>query len=102
MISGEIQVGSAQRSGAGTAHESTRWALRQAVGRPRLRPVRGAPSWAQLLALAVVVVLAQGCAGIPERNPVPAIYSAIAEVPGLPEARIWGDETPPFIIVWFA
>ncbi|MFB3089089.1 MAG: patatin-like phospholipase family protein [Acidiferrobacterales bacterium] len=102
MISGEIQVGSAQRSGAGTAHESTRWALRQAVGRPRLRPVRGAPSWAQLLTLAVVVVLAQGCAGIPERNPVPAIYSAIAEVPGLPEARFWGDETSPDMKEWFA
>ncbi|MEE9559263.1 MAG: patatin-like phospholipase family protein [Acidiferrobacterales bacterium] len=101
MISGEIQVVAAQRSGAGTAHESTRWARRQAVGRPRLRPVRGAPSWAQLLALAVVV-LAQGCASIPERNPVPAIYSAIAEVPGLPEARFWGDGAPPHMKEWFA
>jgi hypothetical protein len=102
MISGEIQVVSAQRSGAGTAHESTRWALRQAVGRPRLRPVRGAPNWAQLLTLAVVVVLAQSCAGVPKRNPVPAIYSAIAEVPGIPRARFWGDEAPPYMKEWFA
>ncbi len=63
--------------------------------------MRGAPSWAQLLALAVVV-LAQGCASIPERNPVPAIYSAIAEVPGLPRARFWGDAAPPYIEEWFA
>ncbi|MFQ5757334.1 MAG: patatin-like phospholipase family protein [Acidiferrobacterales bacterium] len=37
-----------------------------------------------------------------ERNPVPAIYSAIAEVPGIPRARFWGDETPPYMKEWFA
>ena len=39
---------------------------------------------------------------VPHRNPVPQEYSAAALVPGIPLARMWGDEQPPYADVWFS
>lgn len=64
--------------------------------------MRRASAWTPLLAMAALAFLVQGCASAPQRNPVPEIYSAIAEVPGIPAARFWGDETPPYMEEWFA
>jgi predicted patatin/cPLA2 family phospholipase len=46
--------------------------------------------------LAVVLLgLTQGCASLKQRRPVPEAQSQIAEIPGIPMARIWGDQLPP-------
>jgi predicted acylesterase/phospholipase RssA len=37
-----------------------------------------------------------GCAGLPARNPLPLELTNEAGVPGVPEARFWGDEWPKF------
>ena len=44
---------------------------------------------------AIVLVAAMtGCATAPERNPVPADLTLEAAIPGIPEARFWGDAWP--------
>ena len=48
-----------------------------------------------LLTIGFAVLLA-GCATIQGRLPVPVTVSAIPEIPGIPEARFWGDEVPPY------
>jgi hypothetical protein len=35
-----------------------------------------------------------GCAAVPERTPLPADLTGRAVIPGVPEARFWGDEWP--------
>ena len=68
-----------------------RGALR--VLRVQLRPGRGwARAWVGLAALAVM----SGCANLPERNPLPLDLTNVAGIPGVPEARFWGDEWPKF------
>jgi len=47
--------------------------------------------------LAVLLFLA-GCASVPERNPLPPEYTLEAGIPGIPDARFWGDEWPTFAI----
>lgn len=42
-----------------------------------------------------------GCAGLPERNPVPSVLTNQAGIPGVPDARFWGDEWPTFAIERF-
>jgi predicted patatin/cPLA2 family phospholipase len=49
----------------------------------------------QWSAVALLLILT-GCAGVPERHPIPPEYTLKAEIPGLPEARFWGDEWPTF------
>jgi len=44
---------------------------------------------------ALLLVLA-GCASVPERQPLPPEYTSKAEIPGIPEARFWGNEWPTF------
>jgi predicted acylesterase/phospholipase RssA len=39
--------------------------------------------------------LAQGCATPPERNPLPEDLYLRSQIPGIPDARYWGDELPP-------
>ena len=51
--------------------------------------------------LASLVVLAFGCASVPERNPLPEDLVAKATVPGGEYARYWGDEEPPYADAWF-
>ena len=46
-------------------------------------------------ALALLLILT-GCASVPERQPLPPEYTLKAEIPGIPEARFWGDEWPTF------
>jgi predicted patatin/cPLA2 family phospholipase len=50
--------------------------------------------WVTLLAV-VVFGLTQGCATLKHRRPVPEAHSQIAQIPGIPMARIWGDQIPP-------
>jgi len=37
-----------------------------------------------------------GCASTPERQPLPPEYTLKAVIPGIPDARFWGDEWPTF------
>jgi len=37
-----------------------------------------------------------GCASTPERQPLPPEYTLKAGIPGIPDARFWGDEWPTF------
>lgn len=41
--------------------------------------------------------LMAGCGAAPTRNQVPEHYSLTAEIPGIPEARFWGDEPPDWL-----
>jgi hypothetical protein len=47
-----------------------------------------------MLLLVVLIALAQGCAVVPVRTPLPEELSGMAQIPGIPDARIWGDEPP--------
>jgi predicted acylesterase/phospholipase RssA len=49
----------------------------------------------QWSALALLLILT-GCASVPERQPLPPEYTLKAGIPGIPEARSWGDEWPTF------
>ena len=54
--------------------------------------LRHASLWATLFLLLVLT----GCAGTPERQPLPPEYTLKAGIPGIPDARFWGDEWPTF------
>ena len=58
------------------------------------RVVRGV--WAGIVLLGLAAII-QGCASAPKRNPLPEAYSEIAQIPGIPYARFWGDELPYFL-----
>ncbi len=49
-----------------------------------------------------LLVSISGCSSIPERNPLPEELSERAEIPGIPGARFWADDTPPETDEWFA
>ena len=49
----------------------------------------------QWSALALLLILT-GCASAPERQPLPPEYTLKATIPGIPNARFWGDEWPTF------
>ena len=51
--------------------------------------------------LALLLILT-GCASVPERQPLPPEYTLNAQIPGIPEARFWGDEWPTFSSERFA
>jgi predicted patatin/cPLA2 family phospholipase len=51
-----------------------------------------APGWAA----AAILALTAGCASTPERAPLPPEYTLTAAIPGVPEARFWGDEWPTY------
>jgi len=42
-----------------------------------------------------------GCASTPERQPLPPEYTLKAVIPGIPDARFWGDEWPTFAAEMF-
>ena len=48
------------------------------------------------LLVAVVMFIGVGCTTTPTRNPVPLELTNEAGVPGVPDARFWGDEWPEF------
>ena len=43
-----------------------------------------------------LLLILTGCASTPQRQPLPPEYTLKAEIPGIPEARFWGDEWPTF------
>jgi len=51
-----------------------------------------------LIGLAAVALISamEGCAGPPKRNPVPPVLTTQVGIPGIEEARFWGDEWPTF------
>ena len=50
----------------------------------------------QAIRLVTICLIAMfiGCAGVPDRNPVPPDLTTKVGIPGIPEARFWGDENP--------
>jgi hypothetical protein len=52
--------------------------------------------WRKLLITLLLVLVVQGCASVPERNPLPEEKYADSQVQGIPYARFWSDEAPPF------
>jgi len=49
----------------------------------------------------VVLLILAGCSSVPERQPIPVENNMEAIIPGIPEARFWGDEWPKFSIEKF-
>ena len=47
----------------------------------------------RLVAIGLIVTIA-GCASVPERHPVPPSLTTKVGIPGISEARFWGDEWP--------
>ncbi|MFQ5991939.1 MAG: patatin-like phospholipase family protein [Nitrospiraceae bacterium] len=63
------------------------------------------PPWTRgwLVLLAVVYgAFIVGCGTVPTRTPVPQELSETAMIPGIPMAKTWGDEAPPYADAWFA
>jgi len=54
--------------------------------------LRQASRWSALTLLLILT----GCASMPERHPLPPEYTLKAGIPGIPDARFWGDEWPTF------
>ena len=48
-----------------------------------------------------LLALVAACAHLPKRAPLPAEHINVAEVLGIPRARMWGDEPPPWDHDWF-
>ena len=48
----------------------------------------------------VLMVIVAGCASVQVRNPVPEELSDTAQVSGMPSARVWGDDPPPYKKAW--
>ena len=54
------------------------------------------PRCVSLWGVLFILLVLTGCAGTPERQPVPPEYTLKAGIPGIPDARFWGDEWPTF------
>ena len=54
-----------------------------------------------LCCVAAALFLLAGCSSIPERNPVPPELTTKVGIPGVPNARFWGDEWPKFSLERF-
>ena len=52
------------------------------------------------IAVLLLGALLAGCAGAPQRHPLPQELADSAQVPGIPAARHWGDEAPPAFRQW--
>ncbi len=50
-----------------------------------------------MLMAALMSVLA-ACGTVPDRKPLPDPQEQMAEIPGVPNARFWGDATPDFLL----
>ncbi len=55
-----------------------------------------------LLMTCCIVGLSVSCVSVPKRNPLPMSLSESAVIEGIPHARYWADERPPFADEWFA
>lgn len=73
-------------------------ALLAVPGERRRPPLQGfglsLPRWLVSTALCLTLL---GCVSMAERNPVPGHPTQLASIPGIPNARIWGDEPPAWI-----
>jgi hypothetical protein len=49
----------------------------------------------RLCPLLLILFCLAGCAGVAPRNPVPDALVGRAQIPGITNARIWGDDIPP-------
>lgn len=58
----------------------------------------GTRALAGVVCAGVLAFIVTGCASVPERNPLPLELRTQAGIPGVPEARFWGDEWPKFSI----
>ncbi len=56
----------------------------------------------RLLILGLAIGWVIGCASVPERNPLPLELAEMAVVPGIDNARAWGDEVPLYADEFFA
>jgi hypothetical protein len=51
-----------------------------------------------LFVLFSIAGLLSSCASVSMRNPLPAQLSETAQIPGIPQARFWGDKAQPVIV----
>ncbi len=54
------------------------------------------------LVLAICIGYTAGCGTVPKRNALPEELSNRAVIPGIPNARFWGDEVPPWAEKWWS
>jgi hypothetical protein len=47
-----------------------------------------------IILLTIVFILLSGCSTVPLRNPVPATLRQVPQLPGISDARFWGDDIP--------
>lgn len=57
---------------------------------------------ALLVPMVLLLFVAQGCAPVVTRNPLPQDLVSSARIEGIPLARVWGDEIPPFYQSWMS
>ena len=55
-------------------------------------PLKPTSQWSTVALLLILT----GCVSVPERQPLPPEYTLKAGIPGIPDARFWGDEWPTF------
>ena len=55
-----------------------------------------------LFMVLVYCLLFVGCGTAPTRNPIPEELGNEAVIPGIPKAKAWGDESPPWAEAWFS
>jgi hypothetical protein len=53
-----------------------------------------------LLTTLIIFLIATSCASLKQRNPVPEALSETAKVPGIQNARMWGDAPPSYADRW--
>jgi hypothetical protein len=61
-----------------------------------LRTIRKKRFLAILIAFVLSAMMLNGCASIPLRQPLPEEFGDTAQIPGVPRARLWGDEAPSY------
>ncbi len=54
------------------------------------------------LVVFVVTSLMWGCASFKKRTPLPGDLSPVAQVPGISDVRMWGDEPPAYTAEWMS
>lgn len=55
-----------------------------------------------LFMVIVYCLLVVGCGTVPTRSPLPQELGDEAIIPGIPKARAWGDQAPPWAKIWFS
>lgn len=55
-----------------------------------------------LFLILILALTVSGCTSVPKRNPLPPELAEEAKVPGIEDARAWGDEIPHYADDWLA